>query len=99
MISTLKNLELVMWEQTDLPESVRTTDENGKTVFKKTGAKIGKTTYTFRSPEGDKLVLLGENTYRNLERKRVDVDVNIVYDDFNRKTKVSLNQVVLADQK
>lgn len=94
MIATLKKVEMVMFEKTEMPESVMKKDDKGKTVFEKTGNKIEKTTYTFRDLEGNKYVFMAGNEFRSLERTAVDLELEIKYDDYTRKTKVSLKQVI-----
>jgi len=89
----LENIKLVMWEKTDMPESVMSKDEKGKTVFTKTGNKTEKTTYTFKDEFGEKLVFMGNNDYRNYEGESVTLYLKINYDDFNRRAKVSLDSV------
>jgi len=89
-----KNVSMIMWEKTMLPDSVRSVDEKGKTVFTKTGTKTEYTTYTFRDSFGDKLVFTSKNnSYRTWEGKKVIIALEVNFDEFNRKNKVSLNSV------
>jgi len=94
MHTEIKNVELVMWEKTDMPESKY--DEATK-KYVKTGNKTERTTYTFRDEFGSKLVFLGNNDYRQYERKPVDIDLELSYDDYNRKNKISLKGVRKAE--
>lgn len=94
MIATLENVELVMWEKTMMPESVMSKDEKGKTVFTKTGVKNEYTKYIFRDLVGDKLVFVSKvNDYRNLERKRVDLEIDLSHDDFSGRNKIALKSI------
>lgn len=93
-ITEEKDVTLLMWEKTLMPESKPEKDENGKTIFKKTGNKVEMTTYTLRDGFGDKLVLLSSNNdYRTLEGKKVNVVMEIKFDEFNRKNKLSLAEI------
>jgi len=92
--SEINDLKLVMFERTLMPESIMKKDDKGKTVFEKTGQKTEMTTYTFRDGFGEKLVFLSkENGYRSLEGETVDIELEVSYDEFNRKSKVALISV------
>jgi len=90
METIITPVELVMWEKVELPESKKN-EVSGK--YEKTGEKVEKTQYTFRDEFGTKLVLLGDNKYREFERRQCTVEIKIAYNDFERKTKVSLVNV------
>jgi len=92
------NTKLVMWEKTEMPESVMEKDEAGKTVFRKTGKKVENSTYHFRDEFGDKLSFMSpNNNYRNLEGQDIELELEIGYDDFKRKNKMSLVSVSPVD--
>lgn len=94
MIANIKNSELKMWSKSMIPESVQDKDENGKTIFVKTGKKVEFTKYTFRDEFGDVLVLTSNlNDYRSLEGKKVDLEIEIATNDFTGKNKVSLKSI------
>lgn len=85
------DVQMIMWEKTLMPESKPEKDEKGKTQFVKTGNKVEMTTYTLRDGFGDKLVLLSSNNnFRTLEGKKVNVTMEIKFDEFNRKNKLTL---------
>jgi len=88
------DVQMLMWEKTLLPESKAEKDEKGKTVFVKTGNKVEMTTYTLRDGFGDKLVVLSSNNdYRTLEGKKVNVVMEVKFDEFNRKNKLTLAEI------
>jgi len=86
--------ELIMWDKVDMPESIKN-ETTGK--FEKTGKKIEMTNYIFRDFDGSKLVFTSNNPlYRTYERKDVIIQLELSYDDFNRKNKIQLRGVSLA---
>lgn len=88
------DVQMLMWEKTLMPESKAEKDEKGKTVFVKTGNKVEMTTYTLRDGFGDKLVVLSSNNdYRTLEGKKVNVVMEVKFDEFNRKNKLTLAEI------
>jgi len=93
-ISQVEDVKLLMWEKTEMPESSMEKDANNKTVFKKTGKMTEMTTYTFRNGFGEKLVILSKyNNYRELEGKVVDLVLDVQFNDFSRKNKISLESI------
>lgn len=82
--------KLLMWEKTDMPDS--NYDEATKKWIK-TGSKTEKTTYTFRDIDGTKLVFLHDNKAREYEGKDVDLQLELSYDDFNRRNKIQLKHI------
>lgn len=90
-----KDVSLLMWEKTLMPESIMVDDEaTKKKIFKKTGSKIEMTTYTLRDGFGDKLVLLSKNNdFRNLEGKRVQIILEVKRDEFKNLNKLSLAEL------
>jgi len=94
--SVEKNVKLVMWEKTEMPES-NMGEKDGKKVFVKTGKMIEMTTYTFRDFVGEKLVILSkDNAFRAMEGKDVDLTVEVVFNDFQKKNRVSLVKLEIA---
>lgn len=90
-ISKEKDVKLVMWEKTLMPESTAGKDATGKSVFTKTGKMIEMTTYTFRDVVGEKLVVLSkDNNFRTLEGEDVEIVLDVVFNDFQKKNRVSL---------
>lgn len=88
-----KDCVLKMWEKTMMPES-NMVEENGKKTFKKTGKEVEMTTYTFIDGFGEKLVLLSkDNNFRTLEGKKVDIELEVVFNDFQKKNRVSLGKL------
>jgi len=89
-----KDCVLKMWEKTDMPESNPDKGSDGKTVYKKTGKMLEFTTYTFIDGFGEKLVLLSkDNSFRTLEGKKVNIEVEVVFNDFQKKNRVSLGKL------
>lgn len=89
-----EKVKLVMFESVSMPVSVASKDEKGKTIFTKTGQMEEYTTYTFRDTFEKKIVFTTKNNnYRNLEGEFVDIELEIVYDDFNNKVKTKLASV------
>jgi len=87
MLIKIENLKLIMAEKSDLPE--RKQGEGGE--WEKTGKTIEKTTYTLKDVlSSEKLVFLAGNDYRILEGKDVDIQVDIKFNDFSRKTAIVL---------
>jgi len=96
-VSAVEDVKLVMWEKVDMPESVAGKDVAGKTVFNKTGKTIEMTNYIFRDGFGEKLVAMSkDNAYRTLEGEMVDIAVDIQFNDFTKKNKVSLVDCKIA---
>jgi len=96
-ISQEKNVKLVMWEKTSMPESTMAKDKDNKTVFTKTGKDIEMTTYTFRDFVGEKLVLLSkDNSFRTMEGKDVSLVLDVVFNDFQKKNRTTLVSLTLA---
>lgn len=90
---SLQKVKLVMFEKTMMKDS-EMKEVDGKKVFVKNGQETEFTTYTFRDSFGEKLVILSkENSYRALEGETVDIEVEIVYNEFGRKNRVSLASV------
>jgi len=88
-----QDVKLVMFEKTDMPDSVMQ-DINGKKQFVKTGKVTEMTTYTFRDGFGEKLIVLSkDNTYRTLEGKIVNLELEVAYNDFQKKNSVKLVSV------
>jgi len=85
---TLQNVKLAMWEKTELPDNEL---KDGKWV--KTGRVTEKTTYTFRDATGEKLVILGSNDYRNFEGELVDLEIDVIFNDFQKRNRVTLATV------
>lgn len=96
MIFTAKDLKMIMWEKTELPEN-ELVESNGKKEWKKTDKTVEKTTYTFRSIAGEKLILLANNEHRKLEGLICDVDLDISFNEFQRKNKISLSSVLKSE--
>lgn len=87
----LQKVKLVMWEKTNLPES-KMVDVEGKKGFQKTGKEIEHTTYSFRDGSGEKLVFLSkENGYRDFEGEFVDIEIDVKYNEFTKKTQTRLS--------
>jgi len=88
------DVKLKMFERTMMPDSVASKDSEGKTIFTKTGNKSEYTTYTFVDSFGEKLVFLSkDSSYRTFEGKFVNLVLEVVYDDFKRKSSVKLVSV------
>jgi len=86
----LQEVKLVMYEKTLMPESIMQ-EVDGKKKFVKTGKDTEMTTYTFRDGFGEKLVILSkDNGYRNLEGETVDIVLEVVFNDFQKKNTVKL---------
>jgi len=93
MIAKVNNVRLVMFERTMMPESTMQ-EVDGKKKFVKTGKETEMTTYTFRDEFGDKLIVLSpKNEYRSLEGEDVSIEVEISYNDFQKRNRVSLKSV------
>jgi len=89
----LEGVKLLMFERTLMPESNMQV-VNGKKEFVKTGKDIEMTTYTFRDSFGDKLVFVSkDNNYRTLEGDLVDIVIDVVFNDFQKKNQVKLVSV------
>jgi len=86
----LQNVKLVMFEKTEMPESIQQ-EVNGKKQFVQTGKKVEMTTYTFRDGFGEKLVILSkDNSFRDLEGSIVDLTLDISFNDFQKRNNVKL---------
>lgn len=84
---------MVMFERTMMPESTMK-EVDGKKSFVKTGGEVEMTTYTFRDGMGDKFVVMSkDNSYRTLEGKLVDVELDIKMNEFTRKSQIKLASV------
>ena len=85
-----QQVKLVMFEKTELPDSdIKEVD--GKKVFIKNGKVTEYTTYTFRDMVGDKYIAVSKNNdYRIHEGKFCIITVDVVHNDFTRKTAVRL---------
>lgn len=104
MIVTLPSVEFKMWSVTKMPEPQKGTDgkwlkgTDGKTLT--TGKEIEYTNYYFRdSLMGEMFeIMSGQNGYRELEGKIVDVQLKLLKRTFNGKSemKVSLAHVEVA---
>jgi len=94
-----QEVKMVMFENTDMPDSTMQ-EVNGKKVFVKTGKITAMTTYTFRDGFGEKLIILSkDNTYRNLEGEMVDIILEVVFNDFQKRNRISLVSCVKAKSK
>jgi len=81
---------LKMWERTMMPES-KMVEKNGKREFEKTGHEVEMTTYTLTDEVGDKLVILSkDNSFRQLEGEEVRLILEVVYNDFQKRNRISL---------
>jgi len=90
----IEGVKMAMWEKTEMPEK-RLNPESGK--YEKTGQKEERTTYTFKDEFGEKLTFLGKNDWRELEGRDCDITLAIRYNDFDRVTRVSLQECLPAD--
>lgn len=94
--SVEKDVKLVMWEKTDMPES-NIVEKDGKKSFVKTGKMTEMTTYIFRDFSGEKLVILSkDNSFRAMEGKDVTLTISVIFNDFQKKNRVSLDTLVLS---
>jgi len=94
-ISQEKDVKMVMWEKTEMPES-NIIEKDGKKSFVKTGKMIEMTTYTFRDIVGEKLVILSkDNSFRLMEGKDVKIALDVVFNDFQKKNRVGLSKLEL----
>jgi len=85
--------KMVMFERTMMPES-NMVKKDGKTSFEKTGRETEMTTYTFRNGFGEKLIVLSkDNSYRDLEGALVELELEVVYNDFQKRNRISLAKV------
>jgi len=93
-----QEVKLIMWEKTEMPDSDMVTNEKtGKKEFVKNGKTTEMTTYTLRDGFGNKFVVLSkDNSYRSLEGEMVEISVDLVYNDFNRKTQIKLASMAKA---
>jgi len=91
-----KDVKMVMWEKTEMPESIMSKDKEGKTVFTKTEKVLEMTTYIFRDIVGEKLVILSkDNGFRTMEGKDVKITLDVVFNDFQKKNRVTLSKLEL----
>lgn len=82
--------KLVMWERTMMPES-NMVEKDGKKSFVKTGKEVEMTTYTLKDGFGDKLIVLSkDNSFRSLEGAKVELTLEVVYNDFQKRNRISL---------
>jgi len=89
-------VKLKMWEKTMMPES-NMIDVGGKKQFVKTGKEIEMTTYTFTDSVGEKLIILSkDNSFRTLEGEEVTIELEVVFNDFQKKNRVGLASLVKA---
>jgi len=96
MLTQVKGMTLKMWEKTMMPKKALNKETQ---KWEKTGEKEERTTYTFLDEFGDKLVFLGGNEYRDFEGEEVAITLDIAYNNFERKTTVSLKTVALVVKK
>jgi len=95
-ISQEKDVKMVMWEKTEMPESIMSKDKDNKSVFNKTGKMIEMTTYIFRDIVGEKLVILSkDNAFRQMEGKDVKITLDVIFNDFQKKNRISLSKLEL----
>jgi len=93
-----QTVKLVMFERTMMPESDRSTDDKGKTIFVKNGKEVEFTTYTFRDTFGDKLVLMSKSAdYRPFEGKFVNITLDVTLNDFTKKIQTKLVSCELSE--
>jgi len=89
-------VKLKMWEKTMMPES-NMVDVGGKKQFVKTGKEIEMTTYTFTDTFGEKLIILSkDNSFRHLEGEEVIIELEVVFNDFQKKNRVTLGRLQKA---
>lgn len=94
----LDSLKLVMFERTLMPESIKSKDEKGKTIFTKTDKEVEYTTYLFRDSFGDVLKFTSKNNdYRSLEGEYVNIVIDIAFNDFQKKNSLKLVSVSKAN--
>lgn len=91
----IENVKLKMVEGITLPESKKS-EVTGK--FEKTGQTIPAYTYTFISDDdfAEKLVFtkpVSKANYKEFEDKIVNIILDIKYDEYGRKLKISLDSV------
>jgi len=79
-----------MAEKTDMADRVLN-DVSGK--WEKTGKTTEKTTYTLQDLMLEKLVFLGDNKFRDLVGKDVNIQLDVKYNNFTRATQVSLKNI------
>jgi len=96
---TIKDLEVKLWEKTEMPEALKgadgkmVKDEKGKVV--NTGKMVEYTTYTFRDITGETLKLMtAKNQFRELEGSTIDLVLNLTRREFQGKTET---KVALVD--
>jgi len=91
-----KDVKLKMWERTMMPES-NMVEKDGKKQFEKTGGTTEMTTYIFRDYAGETLKILSkDNSFRGLEGEEVKIGIEVVFNDFQNKNRVSLVSVAKA---
>jgi len=91
---TAENVKLVMWKRREM--DARKWDADKK-EWQKTGEREERTEYTFRDEFGDIVVLLGKDTYREMEGQECDVTFAIQYNEFQRKNSMTLDSCVLSN--
>jgi len=96
MIFKSPNVKLAFFKKVDMPESVMK-EIDGKKQFVKTGKMEEMTEYTFRDEVGDTFIILSkDNTLRELEGGYVDITIEVKYNDFQKKNRISLASCVKA---
>lgn len=84
-------MKLKYFETIMMPESVKDEEKGG---FKKTGNKVEMTGYALFSEFGEKLYFISkESKYREYEGKEVLVTLDVSFDDYGRKNKVTLDNI------
>ena len=98
------DMELKMWEATNLPENLKGAD--GKVVKgvdgknAKTGKMIEYTTYTFRNLTGEvEKIMSLKSEFRALEGKLVTVSFGINRSEFQGKTDCKMSLIDVVEQK
>lgn len=92
MLVTLENMKLALYEARSLPERAKN-PETGK--WEPTGGKSEMSLYTFRDEFGEVLKFLGKNDYRVHEGKNVVLSLDVSFNDYENKNKVTLKDVNL----
>jgi len=85
---------MMMWKKVNMPEKIRNTVSG---VFEKTGKDTEMTGYYFHDIMGEEIYFVSpKNEFRELLHKSVNVELNVVFDDYSRKNKLSLSNVTEA---
>lgn len=91
----LNKVQLKMWESTAMKDSDIVEGPDGKKKFVPNGKFVDMTTYTFRDEFGSKLVIMSKNSdFRAYEGKYVDIELDVSLDEFTRKVKTRLLNVI-----